>query len=240
MVLRPVLAGGADPKPQGQPAARCPLLPPALKAHSSPLDFLRPEQHLGSVLQPEGPGARPTAASLQHVSWRLGPSPNPTLGSSDPPCSSHPQSRGLRKPGALARTHFSEQGSRVSSGPSRVSQQHRQADGLVCLTTPRSPSSAVSQGGPGTFSTLSAGSPAKHTGELCLASRPSAGGPISESQPGTAFCPSPTLHTLNSHFHTCPPAAGCRSWEDAVRLVCSKPPSFGLFSEPYFSGSAGP
>lgn len=31
----------------------------ALKAQPSPLDFLRPEQHPGSVLQPEGPGARP-------------------------------------------------------------------------------------------------------------------------------------------------------------------------------------
>ena len=75
MVLRPMLAGGTDPKPRGQPASWCPLLPPALRAHSSPLDFFRSKKHPGSVFQLEGPGARPTAVSLQHVSCRLGPKP---------------------------------------------------------------------------------------------------------------------------------------------------------------------
>lgn len=75
MVLRPMLAGGTDPRPRGQPASWCPLLPPALKAHSSPLDFFRSKQHPGSVFQLEGPGARPTAVSLQHISCHLGPEP---------------------------------------------------------------------------------------------------------------------------------------------------------------------
>lgn len=104
-------------------------------------------------------------------------------------------SRGPRQPGAPACTHFSGQGEPVSSGPSQLSEQHHETDRLSYLTKPQSPSPAASQGGPGTSCSLSFSPPTRQPGELYLASRLSASGPISENSAWYNFMFLPPLST---------------------------------------------